>query len=62
MSIVGRRMQQQGVLRTREQVARFFEDTDLVEPGLVRVEEWHPEPGIIETNKSAWWGAVGRKH
>ena len=30
--------------RSREQVARFFEGTDLVEPGLVRVEEWRPDP------------------
>jgi hypothetical protein len=61
MGVAGRKAQQQAAFRTREQVARFFEGTDLVEPGLVRVEEWHPEPGTIETNKSILWGAVGRK-
>jgi hypothetical protein len=61
MDVAGRKMQQQAAFRTREQVARFFEGTDLVEPGLVRVEEWHPEPGTDWANKSAMWGAVGRK-
>jgi S-adenosyl methyltransferase len=40
---------------------RFFEGTDLVEPGLVRVEEWRPEPGTDWANKSFVWCAVGRK-
>ena len=53
--------QQQYFYRTREQVARFFEGTDLVEPGLVRVEEWHPEPGGGDAGRSSLWCAVGRK-
>ena len=32
-------MQQGITYRTREQVARFFEGTNMVDPGLVRVEE-----------------------
>jgi hypothetical protein len=55
------RMQQQITWRTREQVARFFEATDLVEPGLVRAEEWRPAPGTGDGRKSAYWAAVGRK-
>jgi S-adenosyl methyltransferase len=43
--VADRMMQQKFAGRGREQVARFFEGTDLVEPGLVRVEEWRPEPG-----------------
>ncbi|MBO0820056.1 MAG: SAM-dependent methyltransferase [Nocardiopsaceae bacterium] len=31
--------------RTEEQIARFFDGLDLVEPGLVRVEDWRPGPG-----------------
>jgi hypothetical protein len=42
-------------------VARFFDGTDLVEPGLVRVEEWHPEPGTGVARKTIMWSAVGRK-
>jgi hypothetical protein len=59
--IANRMMQQKLTARSREQLARFFEGTDLVEPGLVRVEEWHPEPGTGDTGRSALWGAVGRK-
>jgi hypothetical protein len=55
------RMQQQIIWRNREQVARFFEGTDLVVPGLVRVEEWRPDPGTSDERKSAGWVAVGRK-
>jgi S-adenosyl methyltransferase len=47
--------------RSREQVARFFDSTDLVEPGLVRVEEWRPEPAAGTTGRSSLWCAVGRK-
>jgi len=54
-------IQQQFVYRSREQVARFFEGTDLVEPGLVRVEEWRPAPGTCETEGSPLWCAAGRK-
>jgi S-adenosyl methyltransferase len=55
------RMQQQITWRTREQVLRFFADTDLVDPGLVRAEEWRPDPGTIDERRSAYWAAVGRK-
>jgi hypothetical protein len=47
--------------RGREQVALFFEGMDLVEPGLVRVEEWRPGPGADGAGKSTVWGAVARK-
>jgi hypothetical protein len=52
--------------RDREQVARFFAGMDLVEPGLVRVEEWRPVPETpgLETSglgRSSLWCAVGRK-
>jgi hypothetical protein len=55
------KMQQQIIWRTREQVARFFAGTDLVDPGLVRVEEWRPDPGPADGRKFAGWAAVGRK-
>ncbi len=57
----GGRMQQQIIWRSREQVARFFEGTDLIAPGLVRVEEWRPDAGTSDEGKSAGWAAVGRK-
>jgi hypothetical protein len=58
--IGARRSQSQYTMRTREQVARFFAGTDLVEPGLVRIEEWRPEPGTGQEGRSFLWGAVGR--
>jgi hypothetical protein len=60
-SATGRLIQQQLTYRSREQVARFFEGTDLVDPGLVRVEEWRPDPGSGDASRSFLWCAVGRK-
>jgi hypothetical protein len=55
------RIQQQFTWRSREQVARFFAGTDLVDPGLVPVDQWRPELGPPGEGNSAAWGAVGRK-
>ena len=59
--IVSRSAQQQYIGRTREQMARFFAGTDLVEPGLVRVEEWRPDPDPGETGRSTLWCGLGLK-
>jgi S-adenosyl methyltransferase len=59
--IVRRTAQQQYIGRTRHEVARFFTGTDLVEPGLVRVEEWRPDPEPGETGRSTVWCGLGRK-
>jgi hypothetical protein len=59
--IVSRTAQQQYIGRTREQIARFFAGMDQVEPGIVRVEEWRPDPAAGETGRSALWCALGRK-
>jgi hypothetical protein len=60
-NIVGRMSQQQYTGRSREQMLRFFKGMELVEPGLVRIEEWRPDPGSVNDYKSTAWGAVGRK-
>ena len=63
--VVRRQAQQQYIGRSREQMARFFDGLDLVEPGLVRVEEWRPDPGAGPgsggTGRSALWCGLGRK-
>ena len=59
--IAGRMIKQQYASRSREQVARFFAGTDLVPPGLVRVEEWRPGPAAGTTARSSLWCALGRK-
>ena len=60
-SIVGRTSQQQYTGRSREQMLRFFDGMELVAPGLVRIEEWRPDPGSVSDYKSTAWAAVGRK-
>ena len=49
-------------LRTREEVARFFDGLELVPPGLVYVHTWRPDPGdpVPPEGKSAH-GGVARK-
>ena len=61
MDSIRRTSLQQYTSRTREQLARFFDGTDLVEPGLVPVEEWRPDPGAVGEDKSLYWCAVGKK-
>ena len=38
-----------------------FEGTDLVAPGLVRVEEWQPDDETSDVGRSFLWCGVGRK-
>lgn len=33
------------VVRSRDEIARFFDGLDLVEPGLVPIDEWRPDGG-----------------
>jgi hypothetical protein len=61
MDSIKRTSLQRYTSRTREQMARFFDGTDLVEPGLVPVEEWRPDPGASGQGKSVYWCAVGQK-
>jgi S-adenosyl methyltransferase len=56
-----RMVEQDFSFRTRDQVTRFFAGTDLVPPGVVRVEEWRPEPGPKDKGKSSLWAGIGRK-
>jgi hypothetical protein len=46
--------------RTREEVARFFDGLDLVEPGIVPTPQWRPDPGINAGEDPAY-AAMGRK-
>ncbi|HEY6787532.1 MAG TPA: SAM-dependent methyltransferase [Trebonia sp.] len=62
MDVADRMIQNKITYRDSEQVLRFFDGTDLVAPGLVRVEQWRPDPGTGETRKSSLWSAAGRKH
>jgi len=62
--VTRRHAQQQYIGRTRDEIERFFAGTDLVEPGVVRVEEWRPDHDAgdaAERGKSALWCGLGRK-
>ncbi len=49
-------------LRTREQVARFFEGLELVPPGLSYVHAWRPDPGDrTDQDTASAHGGVARK-
>jgi hypothetical protein len=49
-------------LRTREQIAGFFDGLDLVEPGLVPIPHWRPEPSPFEPpGEVATIGGVAHK-
>ena len=49
-------------LRSRDQVARFFEGLELVEPGLVYVHAWRPgEFDTAPEDATSAWGGVARK-
>ena len=60
-NVTSRMIQQQFTYRSREQVAGFFAGMDLVAPGLVRVEEWRPDPGTGGAGTSHLLCGVGRK-
>ncbi|MFJ6661283.1 SAM-dependent methyltransferase [Streptomyces sp. NPDC091377] len=48
------------ILRTPEQIARFFQGLELVEPGLVSWPNWRPDATTGTTTIRAGWGAVAR--
>jgi len=48
--------------RTREQILRFFDGMELVEPGLVSMSRWRPEPSPFgDPPEVAGFCGVGRK-
>lgn len=50
-------------LRTRAEVARFFDGLDLVDPGVVYVHTWWPDPGDVSPPDGlSAYGGVARKN
>jgi hypothetical protein len=47
--------------RTPEQFAGYFEGLELVEPGVVNVDDWRPDPGAARGPEIPQLGALGRK-
>jgi SAM-dependent methyltransferase len=51
------------VMRSREQVTRFFDGYEMVEPGLVSMPDWRPDGPVDQEDPYAFSGfaGVGRK-
>jgi hypothetical protein len=55
-------MSESVVLRTHDEVERFFDGLDLVDPGVVQLPQWRPDPGdAVLSRPLPMWCAVGRK-
>jgi S-adenosyl methyltransferase len=48
-------------MRTPEEVARFFDGLDLVDPGLVPIDRWRPTEGPLQVEPYPMLGGVGLK-
>ena len=49
-------------VRSRADVRRFFDGFDMIEPGLVWINEWRPDPGVPAAGQPrSLLGGVGRK-
>jgi trans-aconitate methyltransferase len=47
--------------RSQTETAAFFAGLDLVEPGVVQIHRWHPDPGTDLAREVSGWGGVARK-
>ncbi|MFI9766542.1 SAM-dependent methyltransferase [Streptomyces sp. NPDC052415] len=47
------------IMRSREEIARFFEGYDMVEPGLVSMPQWRPDTAPEEEDPWAFSGLAG---
>jgi hypothetical protein len=55
-----RSLRQKVTFRTRGQVTRFFDGTEIIEPGVVALPEWRPDSGPGPgTAVTGMWGGVG---
>ena len=54
-------MAEKVTFRDRAGVARFFDGLELVEPGLVRAQEWRPDTEAEAASPAALWAGVARK-
>jgi hypothetical protein len=55
------RAAEQATLRSRDDVMRFFDGLDIVEPGLVQVQNWRPTTPPLAASGTSVWAGVARK-
>lgn len=49
------------VLRSRDEVAGLFGEMEIIEPGVVQLPEWRPDPGTAPAGPLPMWAGVARK-
>ncbi len=55
-------MGQKVTYRTREQVSRFFAGLDLVDPGVMPIQEWRADSALdLNSAPAGMWGGVASK-
>jgi hypothetical protein len=63
--VLDREMHEPFVLRTRAEITRFFDGTELIDPGLVPINDWYPDDGIPPVTEGSMvppiYGGIGRK-
>jgi S-adenosyl methyltransferase len=61
-ALLSESMRQKVTFRTRDQVAGFMTGLELVEPGVVPIQEWRPD-SVLDFNSAptAMWGCVAGK-
>lgn len=47
--------------RSQAQVTRFFDGLELVEPGVVAIQQWRPDSDAEASSRAGMWGGVGTK-
>ena len=54
-----------GTSRTRAEVEQFFTGLEMVDPGVVRLGDWRPDPAAVSdpglTGGDGAWAGIGRK-
>jgi hypothetical protein len=47
--------------RSRDEVTQFFDGLEILEPGIVPIQEWRPASDEEAAARAGMWGGVGRK-
>jgi hypothetical protein len=54
-------MTQRVIPRSHAQVTRFFDGLEILEPGVVPIQEWRPDSAEEAAARAGMWSGVGRK-
>jgi hypothetical protein len=60
-SLLSGLMTQRVTPRSHEQVTRFFDGVELIEPGVVPIQQWRPDSDAEASTRAGMWGGVGKK-